>query len=72
MSFLLFDHLVWYSILLPTLPLEREIGPAVVDICHCMGMGLWEGLLWIGHVGLRRGVWNILGRWSDNFFIGPL
>ncbi len=53
MSFLLIASLVWYSILLPTLPLEREIGPTVVNIC----LG-WIGglilLLWTRRVGLGK------------------
>ncbi len=78
MSFLLLASLIWYSILLPTLPLEREIGPTVVDICFD----------WIGgvdfialdspscsrEVGLvgGGGLRYFLGWWSDNFLIGPL
>jgi hypothetical protein len=54
-SFLLLDHLVWDSILLPTLPLEREIGPTEVDIFL---LWIWVGdvMLWIGRVGLKRGL----------------
>jgi hypothetical protein len=55
LSFLLLASLVWYSILLPTLPLEREIGPTVVNIClDWTGGGVYfSRFLWSRRVGSR-------------------
>ena len=64
MSFLLLASLVWYSILLPTLPLEREIGPTVVNICLDLTGGLIL-LLWTRWVVLGKlvgvGLWKFSG-----------
>ncbi len=63
MGFLMLVLLVYYSILLPTLPLEREIGPTVVNICLWRG-GRWKLLLWTRRVGLvsrGEGAQDILG-----------
>jgi len=70
----LLDHFVWNSILLPTLPLEREIGPTVVDICLDWIEGLIL-LLWTRRVGLGKlggGLRNFLGDGPKFFNRSPI
>jgi hypothetical protein len=63
------------SVLLPTLPLEREMRPTEVKFClegDLIYAPLWIGSSFISGVLVGRGIRGHLGNGSDNFLIGPL